>query len=110
MKGIFLIKRARPDVEPGFAFLSTRIKYSTEEDWSKLAKMMNYLKTVKNDILTLEADDTGNLYWHVDASFTIHPDMKRHTEKNTPINDYAQALISFLASKIVVVVLTVHVH
>ena len=78
MKGMFLVKRARPDLEPGFAFLSTRVKCSTEEDWSKLVKIMNFLKVTKNDILTLEADDTGNLYWHLDAAFAVHQDMKGH--------------------------------
>ena len=38
---------------------------------------MNFLKIIKNEVLTLEADDTGNLYWHLDISFTIHQDMKR---------------------------------
>ena len=37
---------------------------------------MNFLKVTKNDILTLEADDTGNLYWHLDAVFTVYQDMK----------------------------------
>ena len=79
MKGMFLVKRARPDLEPGFAFLSTRVKCSTEEDWSKLVKIMNFVKVTKNDILTLEADDTGNLYWHLDAAFAVHQDMKGYT-------------------------------
>ena len=29
--------------------------------------------------LTLEINDSGILYWWVDASFAIHPDMKSHT-------------------------------
>lgn len=66
-------------MEPGFSFLSKRVKCSTEEDWSKLVKMMNFLKVTKNYILTLEADDTGNLHWHMDASFAVHPNMKVHT-------------------------------
>ena len=41
--------------------------------------MMNFLKVIKNNILTLEADDTGNLYWHLDTAFAIHQDIKGHT-------------------------------
>ena len=43
-----------------------------EEDWLKLVKMMNFLKVTKNDILTLEVDNTGNLYWHLDAAFAVY--------------------------------------
>ena len=32
IKDIFLVKRARPDLKSGFAFLSTSIKGSIEED------------------------------------------------------------------------------
>ena len=41
--------------------------------------MMNFLRSTKDNVLTLEADYTGNLYWHLDAAFAVHPDMKSHT-------------------------------
>ena len=40
---------------------------------------MGYLLHSRDDILTLEADDKQNLYWYIDASFAVHPDMKSHT-------------------------------
>ena len=79
MKGMFLVKRARPDMEPGFGFLSTRVRNPAKQDMKKLTKLLGYLKTTVNDVLTLEADDLGILYWHVDASFAVHHDMKSHT-------------------------------
>ena len=36
MKGLFLAKRARPDIAPGIAFLTSRVDVATEEDWNKL--------------------------------------------------------------------------
>ena len=42
--------------------------------------MINFLKVTKNDILTLETDDTGNLYWYLDIAFTVYQDMKGHTD------------------------------
>jgi len=40
---------------------------------------MNFLEKTENEILILEADDTQNLKWYLDASFAVHPDMKSHT-------------------------------
>ena len=79
MKCMFLGKRARPDILVGISFLSTRVLMTNEEDWKKLIRVMNYLKHTKDIILCLEADDTQNLKWYVDASFATHKDMKSHT-------------------------------
>ena len=73
------MKRARPDEEPGFGFLSTRVRNPTEQDMKKLIKILGHLKATIDDILTLEADDQGILHWHIDASFAVHHDMKSHT-------------------------------
>ena len=79
MKGMFLSKRARQDIHPAIVFLSTRVKAPTDQDWKKLVRLMSFLKTTKNDVLTLEADDEqSNEYW-IDAAFAVHPDYKSHT-------------------------------
>jgi hypothetical protein len=36
MKSMFLCKRARPDIDQGIAFLSSRVKEANEGDWTKL--------------------------------------------------------------------------
>jgi hypothetical protein len=41
-QGLFLCKRARPDISPAIAFLTTRVQHPTREDWMKLVKMMRY--------------------------------------------------------------------
>ena len=79
MKAMFVCKRARPDIQPAVAFLATRVKHPTEQDYKKLTRMMSYLKTSENDVLTLEADDEQSNEWWVDASFAVHPDYKSHT-------------------------------
>ena len=78
-KALFISKRARCDLQPAIAFLTTRVKQPTEEDWIKLCKMMHYLKSTKNDVLTLKTDGTRVIKWHVDASFAVHYDFKSHT-------------------------------
>ena len=79
MKAIFLCKRARPNVEPAVNFLSTRTIKPDENDWGKLARTLGFLKGTRDEILTLEADDTHILTWYVDAAFAVHSDMKSHT-------------------------------
>ena len=54
MKGMFVCKRARPEIQPAIAFLSTRVRAPFLQDWGKLIKLMSFLKETENDILTLE--------------------------------------------------------
>ena len=79
MKAMFLCKRARPDVEPAVSFLSTRTSKPDESDWVKLIRMLGFLKGTRNDVISLEVDDSQILRWYIDAAFAIHPDMKSHT-------------------------------
>jgi hypothetical protein len=59
MKGMFLCKRARPDIDPAIAFLSSRVNDTSEDDWKKLLRVLGFLKGTINDALTLEANDTN---------------------------------------------------
>ena len=78
-KGLFACKRARPDIHPTIAFLCTRVKSPTHQDWNKLMRLMKYINGTVNDVLTLSADDLHVIKWYVDASFAVHQDFKSHT-------------------------------
>jgi hypothetical protein len=78
-KGIYVTKRARPDVSLSIAFLTTRVKEPDVDDWRKLCHLVEYLRSTRELPLTLAADGTGVLSWYVDASFAVHPDMKGHS-------------------------------
>ena len=54
-KGLFLCKRARPDIQPTIAFLSTRVISPTETDWKKLIRLLEYLLNTKELKLNLRA-------------------------------------------------------
>jgi hypothetical protein len=73
-QGLFLCKRARPDISSAIAFLTTRVQHPTREDWMKLVKLMRYLKGMVHDALTLRADGSGVMKWYTDTSFAVHPD------------------------------------
>ena len=78
-KGLFASKRARPDIQLCIAFLSTRVKEPTKQDWHKLVRMMKFLCNTKDDVLTLRADALNIIKWFIDAAFAVHPDFKGHT-------------------------------
>jgi hypothetical protein len=42
VKGLFVTKRARQDIQPGIAFLCTRVQHPTEDDWKKLRRMIQF--------------------------------------------------------------------
>ena len=76
---LFASKRARPDIQVCVAFLCTRVKALTEQDYKKLGKVISYLKETVHLPLVVGADDSGRLTWNIDASFAVHPDCKSHT-------------------------------
>ena len=78
-KVLFACKRSRCDLQVAVAMLCTRVKNPTEEDWKKLIRLLQYVKSTVNDVLTLRADDLSIVKWYVDASFAVHPDFKSHT-------------------------------
>jgi hypothetical protein len=78
-KGLYLSKRARPDIQPTIAVLCTRVKAPNETDWSKLIRMMKYLNGTRDMVLTLSVENMKCVKWMVDASFAVHPDFKSHT-------------------------------
>ena len=78
-KGLFLSKRARPDIQQAIAVLTTRVKAPNEADWQKLLRLMKYLNGTKEKVLTLKIEDINMIKWFVDASFAVHDDFKSHT-------------------------------
>ena len=79
IKGMFVCKHARQDIQLGICFLATQVWEPTEQDWAKLVRLMAYLHDTKSLMLCLIADEFGNVYWWVDASPAVYPDYKSHT-------------------------------
>ncbi len=78
-KGLFVCKRARPDIHTAVAALSTRVKQPNQDDWKKLVRLIKYLNGTRYDKLILSADNLHVIKWYVDAAFAVHPDFKSHT-------------------------------
>jgi hypothetical protein len=68
-KNLYVSHRGRPDVQLPIAFLCTRVSKSTEQDWSKLKRVLEFLKGTLDDRITLGADDitvgrTSSLHYY----------------------------------------------
>jgi hypothetical protein len=78
-KLLYVSKRARADIQLPVAFLCTRVTKSTEQDWKKLQRVLEYLYGTIDDVLIIGADDITTIQTWVDASYAVHEDMKSHT-------------------------------
>ena len=78
-KLLYVLKRGRLDIQLPIAFLCTRVSCSTEQDWSKLKRTLEYLRGTLDDFVTFGADDMCKMQTWVDASYAVHEDMKSHT-------------------------------
>ena len=78
-KLIFLCKQACLEILTGVAFLTARVRDTSEDDNNKLRRILKYLIGTRDLVLTLESDGTGMAKWWVDAALKVHNNMKRHT-------------------------------
>ena len=76
-KLLFLCKQTCPDIQPGVAFLTTRVQAPDQDDHKKLSWVIKYLHGSVDMPLTLEANSSHIIKWI--NSFTVHHDMKSHT-------------------------------
>ena len=78
-KLLYVSKRARVDIDLAVSFLCTRVSKSTEEDWEKLRRLLNYLYKTIDMPRVIGADGMDVMQTYVDASYAVHMDMKGHT-------------------------------
>ena len=78
-KLLYVLKRARPDIQLAISFLCTQVSCSTKNDLGKLIRLLQLLKGTANNVLILTADSNKENRTWIDADFAIHEDMKSHT-------------------------------
>jgi hypothetical protein len=78
-KTLYSTKWSRPDTCTVIAFLTTRVRAPDKDDWNKLVHLMRYIRGTHTMPLILSANGSGILRWWVDASFTVHPNMRGHS-------------------------------
>ena len=78
-KLLFIMKRARPDIETAVSYLMTRVSKSNEKDWEKLKRCLGFMKGSIKDHRVIGADSLRDLHVWVDASHAVHENMRGHT-------------------------------
>jgi len=78
VKLLFVIKRARPDLHTAVSFMTTQVLNSTEQDSSKLKRIIGYLNSTLHLVLTLEVNSAIICKWWINAAFGVHIDFKSH--------------------------------
>jgi hypothetical protein len=63
--GIYVTKRARPNISLSIDFLTTRVNGPDIDDWCKLCYLVEYLRSTRELPLILAANGTGVLSWYV---------------------------------------------
>ena len=79
MQGLYLSQRGCPGIRTAISFLCSRLKCPDEDDYKKLTRLIRYLWHTLHMCLVLGKDDTDVVRWWIDASYTVHPDMRGHT-------------------------------
>ena len=78
-KLLYVSKIARVDIDLTVSFLYTKVLKSTEEDWVKLRSLLHYLFGTLDMERIIGANDLDLIIIYVDASYTVHYDMRGHT-------------------------------
>jgi hypothetical protein len=76
---LFASVRARKDVQPAVAFLTTRVREPDEDDWLKLKRLLRCIRGTIHMSLILGAESLNVIKWCVDASFATHDNCRSHT-------------------------------
>ena len=76
---LFIRKRAWSDIQVDVAFLCTRVKAPNKSDDVKLAIVTYYIGCIIHVSVVLGSNGELTLLWSVDASFTVHKDMRSYT-------------------------------
>ena len=76
MQIFYTAKRHRCDCLLAISFLTKRVQAPTEQDWSKLKHLLQYLSDTKDLVLILRPSLGLKIIAFVDASYGVHMDMK----------------------------------
>ena len=78
-KLIFISKRTRADIQPALSYLCTKQDKANSDDWQKLRRLMQYLKSTIHIPHVIGADSLLKFHTFVDVAYAVHVDMKSHT-------------------------------
>jgi hypothetical protein len=100
-KLLYISKRVRPDILLAVTFLTTRVQNPRQDDWTKLIRVLRYLRKTKHKGLTLRIGESVFVQSYIDASYGPHADGKSHTGAIIGIGDALAILAKSSKQKVV---------
>ena len=79
MQGLYLSQRGCPYIWMAFLFLCDQLNHPDWDDYKKLTCVIQYLHETIHMVLILGMDGRNCIWWWIDASFGVHPNMHSHT-------------------------------
>ena len=76
---LYVAKRARLDISTAITFLCTRPSVADIDDWRKLRRLLQYIRTTIDLELIIGADALTAFKTFIDVAYGVHPDIKSHT-------------------------------
>jgi histone deacetylase 1/2 len=76
---LYLAKRARPDLLLAISYLAKRVQQPNEQDYSKLERVIKYLRGSSSMGIILKPDKILHIIAWIDASHAVHGDHKSHS-------------------------------
>ena len=78
-KLLYILQRARPDLETTVSFLMKRVSKSDIEDWKKLRRVIGFLKGTIDELRIIGASSLIEILTFIDSAYTVHANMRSHT-------------------------------
>ena len=78
-KLLWIMKRARPDLETAVSFICTRVSKSDGDDWKKLRRTLVLVKCTIDDVMIIGAENLTKIFTWIDAAYAVNYDMKSQT-------------------------------
>ena len=75
---LYIMKRARPDIETAISFLMRRVSKSDKVDWLKLKRVLSFLYSTLEDERTIGAASLTEILTWIDAAYAVHDNMRSH--------------------------------
>lgn len=92
---LFIAPQGRRDLQTTVAFLTTRVKEPTKDNWGKLKRALKYNKETMNLVLIIEPKSFKHLKWLIDGAHAMHPGCKGHTGIMLTLGDTKGAVLSY---------------
>ena len=78
-KLLWIMKRARPDLETAISYLCTRVDKSDINDQGKLRRVIAYVHCTINDVRIIGENDLKSIFTWIDVAYAVNIDTRSQT-------------------------------